>query len=169
LVTSTGWRSPRHLGRSDAAPEVRRGPFSGNALGGMSPMASRPTTLRLARILVSVDSLLWLAFAAFTAMGAHPSFGPISGYRWPVALLALLVAALLGGLSVHLRNPTPLGYWLGVGLLAAMILASFFDQFGLADLIFVAAMALPLLLLVKDRDWYLRPGNIGGRDRGAAQ
>jgi hypothetical protein len=49
-----------------------------------------------------------------------------------------------------------------------MILASLFDQFGLADLIFVAAIALPLLLLVKDRAWYLHPGVTTERERGAA-
>jgi len=130
-------------------------------------MADRPSTVPLARFLLAVDSLLWLAFAAFTGMGAHPSFGPMSGYRWPVTLLALLVAALLGGLSVHFRNPTPLGYWLGIGFLAAMILASLLDQFGLADLLFVAALALPLLLLFKDRAWYLRRGTSGERERGA--
>jgi hypothetical protein len=130
-------------------------------------MANRPNTVPLARILLMVDSLLWLAFAAFTGMGAHPSYGPTSGYRWPVTLLALLVAVLLGGPSAHLGNPTPLGFWLCVGFLAAMILASLFDQFGLADLVFVAATALPLLLLVKDRAWYLRRGITSEREGGA--
>ena len=37
-----------------------------------------------------------------------------------------------------------------------MILASVFDEFGLADLAFAAAMGLPLLLLVRARAWYLR-------------
>jgi len=131
-------------------------------------MDTRPRTVWLARILLFADSLLWLAFAAFTALGAHPSFGPDSGYRWPVTLLALLLAALLCGLSAHLRNPVPLGYWLAVCLLAAMILTSLFDQFGLADLVFVTATALPLILLLKDRAWYLRFGETGGQGRGAA-
>jgi len=131
-------------------------------------MANRPSTVRLTRIVLLVDSLLWLAFAVFTGVGAHPSFGPMSEYMWPVTLLALLATALLGGLSVHLGNPSPLGYWLAVGFLAAMILASLFDQFGLADLIFVTAIALPLLLLVKDRAWYLHPGVTTERERGAA-
>jgi hypothetical protein len=127
-------------------------------------MAIRPATVRVARILLLADSLLWLAFAAFTAAGAHPSFGPMSEYRWPVTLLALLVAVLLAGLSVHLGNPSPLGYWLGVGGLGAMILASLFDQFGLADLVFVAATALPLVLLIKDRAWYLLPRSPASED-----
>jgi len=126
-------------------------------------MADRPSTVPLARILLLADSLLWLAFATMTAVGAHPSFGPMTGHRWPVTLLALLVAGLLGGLAVHLRKPTPLGYWLGIGFLASMILASLFDQFGFADLIFVSSVALPLLLLVRDRTWYRRPGIYGER------
>jgi hypothetical protein len=78
-----------------------------------------------------------------------------------MTLLALLVAVLLGGLALQLGKPSPLGFWLTVGFLAAMILASLFDQFGLADLVFVAAIALPLVLLLKDRAWYLRPAITG--------
>jgi hypothetical protein len=135
---------------------------------GTAVMDTCPRTVWLARILLFANSLLWLAFAGFTALGAHPSFGPDSGYRWPVALMTLLLAALLCGLAVHLRNPAPLGYWLAVGLLAAMILTSLFDQFGFADSVFVAATALPLLLLLKDRAWYLCSGATGRPDRGAA-
>jgi hypothetical protein len=32
-----------------------------------------------------------------------------------------------------------------------------FDDFGLADLLFVLVSLLPLALLLKDRSWYVRP------------
>jgi hypothetical protein len=41
--------------------------------------------------------------------------------------------------------------------LAVIILASLFDDFGLADLLFVLVTLLPLALLLKDRAWYVRP------------
>jgi hypothetical protein len=130
-------------------------------------MSTRPFTVRLARILVLVDALLWLAFAAYTTAGAHPSFGPGSGYQWPVTLLALLGAGVLGALALHLGKPSPLVFWLTVGFLAAMIVSSVFDQFGLADLVFVVAIASPLVLIVKDREWYLRAAATGGIGPGA--
>ncbi len=120
-------------------------------------MTNDPIPVRFARVLLMVDALLWLAFAGLTAAGAHPSYGGMSVYRWPITLLALLSAILLGGLSVFLGKPSPTGYWLTTGFLAAMIIASLFDQFGLADLVFVALTALPLVLLVMSRAWYLHP------------
>jgi hypothetical protein len=131
-------------------------------------MTARPFTVRLARILLLADALLWVAFAGYTAAGEHPSFGPTSGYQWPVTLLAILVAAVLGGLTLYLGKPSPLGFWLTVGFLAAMILASVFDQFGLADLVFVTTIALPLVLLLKDREWYLRAAFTGEGEPGAS-
>jgi hypothetical protein len=41
--------------------------------------------------------------------------------------------------------------------LAVMILASLFDDFGVADLHFVLVTLLPPALLLKDRAWYVRP------------
>jgi uncharacterized membrane protein len=120
-------------------------------------MTNDPIPVRFARVLLVVDALLWLAFAGLTAAGAHPSYGGMSIYRWPVTFLALVIAALLGGLSAYLGKPSPTGYWLTIGFLAAMIVASLFDQFGLADLVFVVLTALPLVLLVMSRAWYLHP------------
>ena len=130
-------------------------------------MRDRPATVGLARILLTLDSFLCAGFAVLTGVGSHPSFDPTTPYRWPATLLALLVAALLCALAVHLGRPSPLGYRLGVGFLAVMILGSFFDQVGLADLFFVAAIAFPLLLLVKDRTWYLSPQFAAERGPGA--
>ena len=118
-------------------------------------MLRPPTTVRVTRLLLLADSLLWLAFGVYTATGAHPSFGGTSAYRWAMAILALAAAALLAGFLIHLRNPTPTGYWMGTTLLALMVLASVLDQLGFADLVVVAALALPLVLLIRDRSWYL--------------
>jgi hypothetical protein len=55
-----------------------------------------------------------------------------------------------------------------VALLAVMILASFLDEFGLADLLFVLVTLLPLALLLKDRVWYGRPTSGGEQEQPAS-
>jgi hypothetical protein len=112
-------------------------------------MESRPQSVRVALILLMVNALLWLAFSAFTAAGAHPSFGADSTYRWPAALFALGVAVVLGILSIHLRTPGRLGYRVTVAFLVAIIFMFLFDQFGLADLVVAVITALPLILLIR--------------------
>jgi hypothetical protein len=118
----------------------------------MSPL---PSTVRLTLALVWLDAFIWLGFALLTAFSAHPSYGAASAYRWPMVAIAVLIAAALAGLAIWLGKQRRLAYWLALALLAALTIAPVFDQFGLADLAFVVATALPLGLLLKDRAWYL--------------
>jgi hypothetical protein len=122
-------------------------------------MSGLPVTVLLTRVFLVLDSLLWLGFAVVTAAASHPSYGAAYGWRWPMAVMALLVAGALAGLAVWLGRRSRAAFWIAVVLLAAMILASVFDQFGLADLAFVVVTLIPLILLIRDRAWYLRaPG-----------
>jgi amino acid permease len=79
--------------------------------------------------------------------------------------MALLVAAALVGLAVWLGRRSRAAFSFAVVLLAAMILASIFDQFGLADLAFVIATLIPLILLIRDRAWYLRLPGVNAEQR----
>lgn len=122
-------------------------------------MSHLPSTVRLTLALLWLNSLVWLGFALVTTFAAHPSYGAASAYRWPMVAIAGLIAAALAGLAIWLGRRRRVAFWLALALLAALTIAPAFDQFGLADLAFVVATALPLALLLKDRAWYLEaPG-----------
>ena len=118
-------------------------------------MSHLPSTVRLTLALLWLDSFVWLGFALVTAFAAHPSYGAASAYRWPMVSIAVLIAAALAGLAIWLGRRKRPAFWLALAFLAALTIAPVFDQFGLADLAFVVATALPLALLLKDRAWYL--------------
>jgi len=120
-------------------------------------MTNRPSTVPTTRLLVLLNAVLWLLFGIITAAGVHPSFREPSLLRWAMAASAFLAASTLVAFAGLLKRRSRFGYLLTVVLLAVMILASLFDDFGLADLLFVLVSLLPLALLLKDRSWYVRP------------
>lgn len=131
-------------------------------------MTAPPSTVRTTRLLVLLNALLWLVFGVITVAGAHPSYREAGLLRWVMAASGLLAAIVLAVLSELLRGRPSVGYRLTVPLLAVIILASFLDEFGLADLIFVLVTLLPLALLLKNRAWYLRPASGGEPEQPAA-
>jgi len=131
-------------------------------------MTTPPSTVRTARLLVLLNALIWLLFGVITAAGAHPSFREAGLLRWAMAASAFIAAIILVTLAGLLRRRPRIGYRLTVALLAVMILASFLDEFGLSDLIFVLVTLLPLALLLKDRAWYVRPTSGGEPEQPAA-
>jgi hypothetical protein len=116
-----------------------------------------PSSVRITRILILIDIALWAGFGALTAANLHPSYQGNTVLRWGVVAFS---AAVAGGLSVMLlglMRHSRLAYAGLVGGLALMAVATVFDDFGFADLVFVTAVLIPLILLLRDRSWYLQP------------
>jgi len=70
----------------------------------------------------------------------------------------------LAGLALLLSRRSRLAFYLAVILLTIIAVLSVTDQVGWIDLAALAVSVIPLLLLLKDRAWYLRreaPGNPG--------
>ncbi len=73
-----------------------------------------------------------------------------------MTLIAALGAAVLMALGFLLRKPNPLAYWVGIAFLFGTILMTFFDQVGVADVVFMLINLLPLGLLIRRRSWCLQ-------------
>ena len=119
-------------------------------------MTKTPVSVSTALDLLLLNALLYLAFTIIVAVGAHPSFQEIDLLRWTIATLSILTSGLLIGLLVSLRRRSALAYYLTLGLLFGISLLILADQFGLPDLIVLIITVVPLVLLIKDRAWYLR-------------
>jgi len=74
-----------------------------------------------------------------------------------MGVLALLNAFVFVGLVVFLRRHSRIAYWLALVLLTTISVLTYADEFGPADLIVLMINILMLLLLVRDRGWYLSP------------
>jgi hypothetical protein len=119
-------------------------------------MTHPPLSARATVFLISLNALAWAAFGIVTAAGALPSLQQPLALRWVFAGLALGAAAVLATIAVLLARRVRQAYFAALGMLAAIAVLSITDQVGAADLISLALVVLPIVLLIKDRSWFLR-------------
>lgn len=115
-----------------------------------------PFSVSITLSLMLLLALAWLTFSFYVVFGAHPSYSHMGIFKWVMAGLTFLSAAALLGLWFFLRMHFKPAWYLSVALLAAMTLAGIFDDVGWIDILVMLLSAVPLVLLVKDRRWYLR-------------
>jgi hypothetical protein len=116
-----------------------------------------PISVAATRLLIAALALLWLAFGVIVIVGAHPSYREAGLLRWSMAAGALVAAACLAVLAGRLGPHRPLTFWLAVAFLATITAAGLLDDLGLADFVFLLVTVVPLVLLIRDRKWYLTP------------
>jgi hypothetical protein len=117
-------------------------------------LTNPPFSVGATRLLVLLNALVWLSFGVLAGVGAHPSYREPGLLRWAMAGFSLIAACILTAATGLLQRGNRFRYWLMVSLLAALMLATIMDEFGLADLTYLVMVALPLALLIKDRAWY---------------
>jgi hypothetical protein len=72
-----------------------------------------------------------------------------------MAILAFANAGILIGLLIFLRRRNPFAYAITMGFLTVIAFLTITDEFGWADLGVLLITLIPLILLIKDRSWYL--------------
>jgi lysylphosphatidylglycerol synthetase-like protein (DUF2156 family) len=118
-------------------------------------MKKFPITVRLTQFFILLNALVWLVFGVIVALGLHPALPAEGLYRWGMALISFLAAAVLIVLFLLLRRRWKPAWYLAVTALAVSALLTFFDDFGWIDLAVLAVMIVPLVLMILDRKWYL--------------
>ncbi|MDO9545482.1 MAG: hypothetical protein Q7J07_01880 [Pelolinea sp.] len=119
-------------------------------------MTNRPLSVSAALIFILLNALVWLVLGVIIAADAHPALPDVPLIKGTMAFLALATAGILVGLFIFLGKHSRIAYFITLGLFAATSLLSIFDQFGLADLVILAINIIPIILLIKDRAWYLQ-------------
>jgi hypothetical protein len=119
-------------------------------------MMKRPTVATLALGLIGLIAVLWAAFGAIVVANLHPALPDEPAIRSVLGLASFLIAVALVFLWVLLIRQNRWAYMATLILLGAFILATFLDDVGWADLVFVGLCALGLGLLLKERKWFFR-------------
>jgi lysylphosphatidylglycerol synthetase-like protein (DUF2156 family) len=121
-----------------------------------------PATVRAALLLLALDALMWFAFGVVAAAGGIASIANPPTLRWVMVGLAWASAAALAGLAILLGRRIRVAFYLAVILLAIIAVLSIADQVEWLDLASLAVSVIPLVLLLKDRGWYLRRTDADG-------
>jgi len=128
-------------------------------------MNSRPRSVSAALALILLNVLIWFAFGIIVAANVHPALPTSSLIKGVMAFLAFATAGILLILLALLFRQNRVAYFLTLGLLVAISILTIFDDFGLADFVVLIINIAPIILLIKDRAWYLqaRSSLVGGQ------
>jgi hypothetical protein len=119
-------------------------------------MTDRPLSVYVCLTFILLNALVWLAFGAITAVNALPSLPDQPLLKGVMAFLSFTITGLFLGAFIFLIKHNRIAYFIALGLLVATSLLSIFDQFGLSDLITLVINIVPIVLLIKNRAWYLQ-------------
>lgn len=118
-------------------------------------MDNRPLSVSITLGFVVLNGLIWMALGLIIAFDLHPALPNIPLLKAFMAVLSLAAAGVLLGLFFFLSKRSRIAYLLALGCFAGNILVTLFDDIGLVDLAFLAVNIIPIILLIRDRRWYL--------------
>jgi len=118
-------------------------------------MKELPISVRITQVLLLIEALMWLVFGVIILLGLHPELPEGGLYRWGIGGISILAAVVLVVLARLLRKRVRPAWYLTMLALFATFLVILFDNVGWVDLAVMAAVFLPMILLLIDRDWYL--------------
>ncbi len=110
----------------------------------------------ITRGFVLLNAMIWLAFSIIVATGMHPALPDSEFYKWLIATLSLLSAAFLLLLYFLLKNKPKIAFFLTAAFLIFIALLTIMDDLGWIDFIVLATTLFPVVLLIKNRNWFLK-------------
>jgi len=111
--------------------------------------------VKITLALIRINAAFWFLFSLIVVLGGQVAYNQLGVYRWLMAGLTFLVSLFLMALWYFLRRQFKPAWIVGVITLTVMVLAGFMDELGWLDYVFIVLSLVPLVLLIKDRQWYL--------------
>lgn len=94
-------------------------------------------------------------FALIVTTGIHPALPDTGVYKWVLAIFSFLSAGFLLLLFRLLKTKRKLAFYLTVAFLLLIATLTIMDDLGVVDFLVLAITLLPVILLIKNRKWYL--------------
>lgn len=124
--------------------------------GWESNMTRRPLSVSVNLIFILLNALVWLALGMIIALHAHPALPDNPIIQGGMAFLSFCAAGILLGLFIFLLRRIRIAWFAALGFLAVTSILTIFDDFGWTDLVVLVINLVPMILLIKDRAWYLQ-------------
>jgi hypothetical protein len=119
-------------------------------------MRIRPFSVTVTSIVIVLNALIWLVLGIIIAVNAHPALPVPRELKAILAVLSILMAGILTGLFVFLLKGNRVAYYLIIAFFFVVSILTIFDDVGVSDIIVLVLNIIPIILLIKDRNWYRR-------------
>lgn len=119
-------------------------------------MTHRPVTVTINLAIILLNALIWIILAIVIAANALPGLGDLPTTKWVLGLLSITIAITLLVLTYFIYKHRLKAYILTLAFFGITSLLTIFDDVGLPDAIFLVISLIPIILLIKDRAWYLQ-------------
>jgi len=116
-----------------------------------------PVTVRISFFLLAAIAMGWLIFGLLAILNVL-TFIPVAQIRLTIGGIAIACSSFTGAAIFFLYRRNKYVYYCTVALLAMFLTVSFMDDLGLTDAILIGITLLTLILLIKDRNWFLAKG-----------
>jgi len=116
----------------------------------------RPVTVTINLAIILLNALIWLILAIMIAVNAVPGLGDQISMRWALGFLSIAIAIILLALTYFCYQHSLKAYYLTLVFFIFTSVLVIFDDVGLADIIVLMISITPIVLLIKDRKWYLQ-------------
>ncbi len=105
---------------------------------------------------ILLNILIWFTLGIIIAFDLHSAMPDQPLVKGIMAILSFAAAGALSITLFFLQKHNRVAYYLMLLYLGIASLLIFFDDVGLVDLVALALSILPIILLIKDRVWYLQ-------------
>lgn len=106
--------------------------------------------------MILINGLMWLILGIIIAFDLHPALPDSPTMKTGMAIISILIFIVLGGLTFFLYKHNRMAYYLSLGFFIFTSILTIFDDFGITDLVVLLLGIIPIVLLIKDRKWYMQ-------------
>ncbi|MCB8968339.1 MAG: hypothetical protein H6660_15765 [Ardenticatenaceae bacterium] len=120
-------------------------------------MKDSPKSVSVTTVFIILNAVFWLAYTVITAFGGTYLTTVSAMVKSIIVILAFGSSTILVGIAIFVRRRNRFAFYFGLLMLTIIAVLSITDEFGWLDFFSLLISLIPLVLLLKARNWYLRP------------
>ena len=114
-----------------------------------------PRSVTVTYGVIILNIAIWITLGLIIALDLHPGMPGQPLVKGVMTILSFAAAGVLFGIYLFLRKHNRIAYYFALAFFGVSVIVTFFDDVGRVDLAFVVFSLVPIVLLIKDRGWYL--------------
>jgi uncharacterized membrane protein len=128
--------------------------FTGRISNKITRLSKHPKLVDLTILFLLVNSILWVTFGLYIALGFHPAIPDNEMVKWIMVVLSIVCGILFAGSMFFLLRHNNFAFYFVCVQLCAILVLTITDQIGISDLIVFLFTLATLINLIANRKWF---------------